>query len=498
MIFVDGKLFLIRGGEVHNSSSCRLDYMEREVWPFVRDLHLNTLLVPVAWETVEAKEGVYDFSVPEGLLGQARREGMKLVFLWFGLWKNGESTYVPSWVKRDSEKYFRARYRGGLASQTISPLCEEAVQADARAFSAFMRFLHQADGEEHTVLLVQVENEIGFLGSDRDYSAEAEEWFAQRVPQAVAEQFGGEGTWKDVFGREAGEMFMAYYYAAAVEQIAAAGKRVYDLPMYVNAWLNQFPDVPGNYPSGGPIARNVPVWKTVVQSIDIFAPDIYLSDFDGVCREYTFTGNPLFIPEARRDPVTASNAFYAFGKYNALGFSPFGIEDFIRNTGNPDAALLERLQIDVSAFTCIDTGKYLRKTYEILEQTEELYLECRDRGRIHAFIRRNEHERGCILPLEGCDLELIYRPKGWEKPGCAGMVLESGEGEFYIAGCNVEIRLLPATGSNDLITLISMEEGRFQNGKWETARVLNGDERGFSKLGEYAEVKHYTYCRTGC
>ena len=82
-----------------------------------------------------------------------------------------------------------------------------------------------------------------------------------------------------------------------MEQIAAAGKRVYDLPMYVNAWLNQFPDVPGNYPSGGPIARNVPVWKTVVQSIDIFAPDIYLSDFDGVCREYTFTGNPLFIPE---------------------------------------------------------------------------------------------------------------------------------------------------------------------------------------------------------
>lgn len=420
---------------------------------------------------------------------------MKLVFLWFGLWKNGESTYVPSWVKRDSRKYWRARYRGGIVSQTVSPLCQDAVQADAKAFGAFMRHLRAADEKESTVLLVQVENEIGFLGSDRDYSAEAEELFAGKVPREVAGGFGKDGTWEEVFAEDAGEMFMAYYYALAVEQIGAAGKKEYDMPLYVNAWLNQFPDIPGNYPSGGPVARNVPMWKTVVRSIDLFAPDIYLSDFEGVCDEYAFPGNPLFIPEARRDPVTASNAFYAFGKYNAIGFSPFGIEDFVKNREIPDLELLEKLQIDALAFTCIDTGKYLGKTYEVLEQTEELYRKCRDMGKVQAFIRRNEHDRGCILSLTGCDLEITYHPAGREKPGCAGMVMETEEGEFYIAGCNAGIRLLPKRGSKDFITVISMEEGFFQDGQWEKRRVLNGDERSLSSLGEYAEVKRYVYCR---
>lgn len=194
-LYVNDEPFLILGGELHNSSSSNLQYMEKQVWPRLKELNLNTVLLPVAWENIEKEEGVYDFSLLEELIFQARREKMKLILLWFGLWKNGESTYVPGWVKRDSGRFFRARYKGGELSQTISPLCKNAVKADARAFTVFMKKLKDIDAESQTVLMVQVENEIGFLKSDRDYSKEADV-----VVLAIGEHFlqSGEATSKGI------------------------------------------------------------------------------------------------------------------------------------------------------------------------------------------------------------------------------------------------------------------------------------------------------------
>lgn len=494
-LLVDGKPYLLLGGELHNSSASSLSYMEEEVWPYIRELGLNTILLPITWEGIEPKEDKFDFQILEGLLEQARREGVKLILLWFGLWKNGESTYVPVWVKKDTKRFFRAAYSEGKPSQTISPLCQAAVNADAKAFSHFMAKLKELDQSEHTVLMVQVENEIGFLGADRDYSSFANQSYEILIPERVTEEYKKEGSWGQAFGEDAPEMFMAYHYAEAVEVIARAGKEIYDLPLYVNAWLNQFPDRPGNYPSGGPITRNMQMWKCVAGHIDVFAPDIYLSDFAGVCEEYVQMENPLLIPEARRDPVTASNAFYAFGQHFALGFSPFGIEDFLKPSVEvPDERLLSELNIDAAAFTCIQTGNYLKETYRVLKELEPLYYECRGTSRLMAFMKKSEHERGCILPLATCDLELTYCPKGIQKPGCAGIVIEKVDGEFWIAGCNVEIRLIPKKGRADCITLAVLEEGGFVDGEWKAGRVLNGDERALSKLGAYAEIKHFIYC----
>lgn len=95
---------------------------------------------------------------------------------------------------------------------------------------------------------------------------------------------------------------------------------------------------------------------------------------------------------------------------------------------------------------------------------------------------RNEHERGTIVSLSGCDLELTYRPKG-------------NESEFWAVGYNTDIRLLPKKSSHDCITIICLEEGFFDNGKWSSGRVLNGDERSMSGFGQYAEVRHYIYCK---
>lgn len=512
-LYVHEKPYLMLAGEIHNSSSSSLEYMKKEVWEKIRGLHLNTLIVPITWETVEPEEGKFDFSLAEGIIRQARDEGMYLVLLWFGLWKNGESTYVPDWVKIDTKRFQRACYPGKILSDTITPLCKEAVEADAKAFCKLMKFLREFDQQEQTVLMIQVENEIGFLGAERDYSALTEEEFAKPVPEKLfllehkKDTFGKKAdikerkllSWKELYKEQAAEKFMAWHYACAVEKIASEGKKEYPLPMYVNAWLNQFPDRPGNYPSGGPIARNLPVWKEAAKSIDVFAPDIYVSDFDRVCKEYSDDGRALLIPEARRDTISASNVFPAFALYHTLGFSPFGIEDFLtdpeseRENSGSDQQVLEKLKIDEMAFTCNGTGKYLKKSYELLESVKDLYFKYRGTDSVKGYIQKSEHERGTLLRLAGCELELTYRKHPLSEPGCAGMILEDSENSFWILGCNTEIRLLAPRGTEKHLTLLSIEQGFFENGRWHRERILNGDERYHSRLGAEPEILRFKY-----
>ena len=136
------------------------------------------------------------------------------------------------------------------------------------------------------------------------------------------------GTWAEIFGSDewADEVFMAYHVGRFVGEVAKAGKSELNIPMYVNAWLGPQPgqDVPGKYPSGGPVARVIDVYRAAAPSLDLIAPDIYVPDFKGTCAQYARSGNPLFIPEAR-DQV--GNLFWALGRHGAWGWSPFGIED---------------------------------------------------------------------------------------------------------------------------------------------------------------------------
>lgn len=495
---VNGKPFIALGGEIHNSSSSSLTYMEEQVLPFLRGMHLNTVILPVFWEQVEPVQHQFDYSLVDGLIEQARRENVHLVLLWFGLWKNGVSSYVPEWVKRDYKTYFRARYRGNIPSTTISPLCRAAVEADARAFTGLMKHLRAVDGEQHTVLMVQVENEIGFLKSARDYSAQAEALFTGEVPPLINRAYGESGTWSEVFGEEADESFMAYHYACAVEHIAGSGAREYPLPLFVNAWLEQFPKRPGAYPSGGPVAKVMKLWKLAAPSIALYAPDIYLPNFAEICAEYTADGNPLFIPEARRDLDSAANVFYALGKHNALCFAPFGIEDFLKepadgNSGT-DAALLLALNIDKSGFTLNGTGPYLADSYSLLGSMLHLIGKYRGTGRMTGFLQN--HERGTILSFTNYDIQISYQRRENDKPAAGGLVIQAGEDEFILAGMRFTAKWLPKRGEHAQVDYIRIEEGTFVNEEWCMSRVLNGDEASrISVAGKPAalKVKMYKY-----
>ncbi len=292
-LIVDGKPFLILGGEIYNSSSSNLDYI-RPAWQRLAAIPLNTVLTPLSWELIEPEEGKFDFTLIDGLIQGARQNHLHIVFLWLASWKNGMSSYVPLWVKKDTRRFPRVVVKDGEPVEVLSPLGKESMAADARAFAAVMRHIRQVDGDAHTVLMMQVENEVGVLGDTRDRSSAANKAFEGQVPTELTGYFQqhsdalnpllrdawrGEGskstgTWEEVFGNnvKADEIFMAWNYARYIQSVAAAGKAEYPIPMYVNTWLGGWADPhPSPYPHGGPLPEVMDVWKAAGNSIDLYS-----------------------------------------------------------------------------------------------------------------------------------------------------------------------------------------------------------------------------------
>ena len=282
-LIVDGRPLLIRGGEINNSSATNPAYLEPS-WERFKALNLNTLIVPVYWDLIEPQEGQFDFSTVDRLLAQARDNRMHLVLLWFGSWKNSMSCYAPAWIKVDPKRFPRAGDPSGARLEILSPFSIENLRADAKAFGTLLRHLRDADGTQQTVVMVQVENEIGMIPAARDHCPEADRAFAGPVPgelmdyltahaehlttelKATWSAAGGKraGTWAEVFGADpAGEeIFMAWYFARYTDAVAAAGKKEYPLPLYVNAALIRPGHQPGQYPSGGPLPHLMDVWPS--------------------------------------------------------------------------------------------------------------------------------------------------------------------------------------------------------------------------------------------
>ena len=485
--YVSEKPFFCKAGEIHNSSASDPEYMKAHVWPALRGLHMNSVIAPVYWEMIEPEEGTYDFSSVQSLISQAREEDMKLIFLWFGLWKNAESMYVPAWVKKDTKTYFRAKKLNGDEMTTISPLCKAAVEKDRNAFTALMKYLKEYDGEESTVIMIQVENEIGLLGTDRDYSEAAEKAFSEPVPQPVADLAGCSGDWKSVFGDEAGEKFMAWQFACAVETIAASGRKEYPLPCYANAWLKQYPWFPGSYPSGGPVVQVQDIWRKAAPSLFAFGPDIYVPYCADVMDEYASDENPLVIPEIRKDAVTASYALYAFGAKNAICYSPFGIEELALDPSeiqHPPMEVMVALNIDPSAFNITDSAAYLSQVYQMLDEMEPLYLKYRGTPHLQAFIRHGEHDYGTMLHFEKYDIAVSYAPRAEAKPLGAGIIIELEEDRFLLVGTRCSLRFMPKPGVKKTADILRLTEGTIEKGTWKQGRILNGDEKMSLQFGD--------------
>lgn len=498
-LYVENRPFFAYAGEVHNSSASSPEYMEKHVWDKIEGLCLNTLLVPVYWEQLEPEEGVFCYGLIDSLLDQARQRNMRLVLLWFGLWKNGESMYVPGWMKQDSGKYFRVQNGKQEKINTISPLCNAAVEKDAVAFSHLMEYIRAKDEEHYTVIAVQVENEVGLLGSCRDHCRVAEEKFTMGIPEELAREYSVTGTWSEAFGEDAGEYFMAYYFASALEKITSRGREIYPLPCYTNAWLKQHPWYAGSYPSGGPIREVHRIWKLAAPSLFALAPDIYVPYTADAMESYSYPGNPLFIPEVRKDAVTASYCLYAFLKLHAICYSPFGIEDLgllPEEVEKPSAEVMAALNINPAVFETEGGRQYLGRVYSLLQNLEPLYLKYRGTGHIQSYVRKSETDLGICLRFGGCQAVIDYMPVVRAKPVAAGAIFELGENRFLIAGMMSRITFMAKSGEREKVSVLRLQEGIVEKGEWIPARTLNGDEQIMISLGDmpsclYVELYKY-------
>lgn len=485
-LMVDGAPFLMLGVQANNSSN----YPEvlPQVWPMVERLHANTLEIPVAWEQIEPVEGQFDFSYLDALLPQARQHGVKLVLLWFGTWKNTSPGYVPAWVKTNNARFPRMRTKEGKTHYALSPHGQATFEADRKAFVALMRYLKDHD-PDHVVIMVQPENETGVYQQARDYSPEANRLFAGNVPAELAKATGKRGSWTAVYGDNAEPAFNAWYTARYIDRIAAAGKAVWKLPMYVNAAVGGPFAPPGKSggASGGPDWQVIDVWKAAAPNIDAVAPDLYTrsaKDYLKFLDHYSRPDNALMVPETGNAADFARFLWPTIG-HGGIGWAPFGMDATGYYNHPLGAVTLDDATIEAFA------SKYrflkpMARGWATLAfrhpgwgtakgAPEEEQAKVMGRWRVSA--KYGEWQFGSMdspwLKAEP--------PAAAAQPVGGAAVLQLGPDQFLVTGTDVRVSFDVADkAKGDTAMLIKVEEGTLaDDGSFRARRVMNGDQTDY-------------------
>ena len=490
---VDGKPYLLLGAQINNSSSWTSTLPQ--VWPALADFHANTMEAPVYWERVEPQQGHYDFSDVDLLVRGAREHHLRVVLLWFGTWKNGQNHYVPEWMKSDTKRFPREISADGKLLDVMSPSSPENLAADKKAFAALMKHVHEIDGDQHTVIMIQVENESGAIGTVRDHSRAADEEFARPVPAALVHGLHvKEGTWQAVFGSDAEERYAAFATARYINEVAKAGKAEYPLPMYCNIWITypvhalenrNKPSAGQEYPAGGPQQGNVDIWKTTAPAIDALAPDFYSDDFSlfqDVVKTYARPDNALFFPETGISRHFGRDLYYALG-HGAIGFSPFGI-DYTEWT-------LKRHKFPEG----------FASDFAVLDSMSSVLADSISQSKLQTMVEttgvvRRESSFGDIQAVAsfGFPQRDGEQPPGTPDAHGRALVVQTGPMDFVVTGVDASISLqLTAEESakrNEQLEILRAEEGHYVNGSWQMERIWNGDQtdRGLNFFPDTPQV----------
>ncbi len=473
MLLVDGKPFFILAAQLHNSSAwpATLD----RAWAAAEALAPNTIEAPVYWEQFEPEPGRYDTANLDALIARARATGKRLAILWFGTWKNGQMHYVPRWMKTDPVTYPRMTDPRGEPIDVMSPHAPATLAADKRAFAALLAHLRKVDGARHTVILVQVENEPGSIGSVRDFGPAAQAAFAAPVPADLVARLGRRpGSWREVFGADADEAFAAYATARYIDAVAAAGKAVYPLPIYVNTWL-RYKDKrnPGfDYPSGGAVWTMLDLWRASSPSVDFIGTDLYADDageFAKVIGQYARRDNPAWVSETGFNPRTAPFLYYVLA-HGGIGFSVFGID----NPPSPeqDAAVAAH-----------------RANFAALDPIRALIGQAAFDGRLFAAVESPGRAKQSLDLGQGWRANIAFGPPAWgdtpailaNSPAQSGraMVIRLPDDSLLLTGIDARIELERTVADGRHGQLLRVEEGDYVDGQWRPRRWLNGDETDY-------------------
>lgn len=498
-LLVDGAPFLMLAGQAHNSSNYPAALPK--VWAALKDANANTLEMPIAWEQVEPKEGQFDFSFLDTLVSQAREHDIRLVIVWFGTWKNTGPGYLPEWVKFDNARFPRMKDKDGKTVYSHSPFGEQTLALDRRAFVKMMEHIKRIDSGHRTVILVQVENEVGTYGVARDYGARAQAVFAQPVPQAVlarqkpkvaGAQAGG--TWSQVYGEYADQYFHSWAIASYIESIARAGRDVYDLPMFVNNALREpsldgKPAAPwkGDFASGGPTYDVLDIYKAAAPHIDFAAPDIYMpesSKVTAILKSFQRPDNALMVPEMGNAEPYARYVYQAFGM-GALGVAPFGLDYFDYSNYPLGARHTDRRMVEPFA-----------KVYGAFAPMARQWARWAFEGRTHGVAEGDDRAEQTVA-MRGWKATVTFREfqfgerqylkdrsefqAGTERPSGGVAFAQLGDDEFIVVGQQARVKLSghgPNAGKPSLLARV--EQGRFdERGNWIMERNWNGDQTDY-------------------
>ena len=481
-LLVDGEPFLMLGAQANNSSN--YPAMLPEVWPTIRALHANTLEIPVAWEQIEPVEGQFDFSWLDALIPQARENDVRLVLLWFGTWKNTGPAYMPEWVKSDTRRFPRMKTRDGKTHYVPSPHGRATLEADKRAFVAMMRHIREID-PQHTVIMVQPQNEVGSYNSPRDFSPEANRLFAQQIPAELARKVGKRGTWTEVFDWNADTAFNAWYTARYIDEIAAAGQAEFNLPMYVNVVVSDpFDARKGGGASGGADWPVLDVWKVAAPHIAIAAPDLYdraYPVYNGKLDRMARADNPLFVPETGNDLEFARYFWLTLGK-GAIGWAPFGMDPTYNNFPLGGKDLADNLDAFASKYALMQpiARDWARLAFEHptigFAKGEDASEQSQVSGRWKITAQYGLWFFG---DPSWTWMEVPPHPNK-DRPVGGAALIQLGPDEFLLAGSEVRIGFgLAAPRPGDNVHYLSVEEGTFESGRWIMRRRWNGDQTDY-------------------
>ena len=496
-LVVDGNPYIIIGGETGNSmASCPAD-IDRCMTDALAHGY-NTVLIPVSWELIEPDKGRYDFSSVDSIISAARARNLRVVPLWFGAWKNSMSCYAPAWFKRDTATYPRAVTQSGRRLEIASAFSPAVYEADADAFRALLHHIAETDADG-TVIMLQIENEIGMLEDARDHSPLAQAEYDKGVPSSLMSYlkkhksslhpsllkkwrdagFRTSGLWAEVFGDDiyTDELFQAYCYALYVERLAREARKIFPtMPLYVNAAMNSRGRQPGQYPSGGPLAHLKDMWHAGSPTVDILAPDLYDGDIASWLAAYALADNPLFVPEIKATPANAAQACYAVGEHHAIGLSPFAYnlrpaaDHAYQREGNLCLSSLTPL---LSRPAAKGHGKFTRTPSAGLYFTPD----STTRTIIHDGLRiRASHY--FTLPWDPRATD------GSPWPETGGIILQLAPMDYIVAGSGIVLTFDPADSESDTTPSAALgEDGFLLTGSASTSSAVAGQHSARKRIG---------------